>query len=154
MKLIKQPNKWSCLPTSFAMVLECDLSYILRSIGHDGSDIVNPNAPEPFNRRSFHLQELQEFIWNHGFFLTQFDANPCLLITEYSSPLFIRKAKENNKILKKLLKENIGVIVGEPQPGKQHAVAWNKKLVYDPNGLRYPVEEFPIATFYIIGRRA
>lgn len=154
MKLIKQPNKWSCLPTAFAMILDIELDYILRYLGHDGSNIVDINSPEPFNRRSFHIQELQEFIWHHGFFLTPFEANPCLLIKDNFSPIFIRDIKKSNKIMKKLLRENMGVIIGEPQHNKKHAVAWNKRLIYDPNGLRYPLEEFPIETFYIVGRKA
>lgn len=55
---INNPNAWSCLPTAFAMALGVDLNYILKDIGHDGSEITHAGLPEPLNRRGFHMQEL------------------------------------------------------------------------------------------------
>lgn len=155
MKLIKQPNRWSCFPTSLAMVLNCELDYIIRSLGHDGSMIVNPTAPEPLNRRAFHPQELQDFLWRHNYFWSEWQVNPALDIGDNLQPLRIYTDEERNKILSNLLSSHKAILVGDsPYNGYLHAVAWNRKLIYDPNGMRYPIEEFPIKNFYIIGRRA
>ena len=57
----KQPNGWSCLPTSFAIALGVPVSDIFDYLEHDGSEEVFPGREEPYNRRSFHPQELIDY---------------------------------------------------------------------------------------------
>src|SRR5260221_108718 len=66
MNLQKQPNRWSCLPTAFAMVLDISVKEVITEIGHDGSEIVYPNLEEPKCRRAFHIQELIDFAISIG----------------------------------------------------------------------------------------
>ena len=47
MRLLRKPERWMCLPASFAMVLDLPLGDIFREIGHDGSQVVWPDLLEP-----------------------------------------------------------------------------------------------------------
>ena len=77
MKPIANPNAWSCLPASFASVLEVSLDAILAVIGHDGSEITHAGLPDPLQRRGFHPQELIKVCLQDGKFVTSVELNPC-----------------------------------------------------------------------------
>ncbi len=48
MKLQTSPNRWSCLPTSFAMALDVRAGQVIKWLGHDGSQVVLARAsPSP-----------------------------------------------------------------------------------------------------------
>ena len=57
MELKAQRNRWSCLLTAMSMVLDVDEELLISELGHDGSAIIFENLPEPYCRRSFHIQE-------------------------------------------------------------------------------------------------
>ena len=78
MRLLRKPERWMCLPTSFAMVLDLPLSAIFDEIGHDGSQIIWPDLPEPTCRRGFHPQELIHVCLNHGHAATRVELYPVL----------------------------------------------------------------------------
>lgn len=134
MILRKSPNRWSCLATSAAMVLDCSIEYLIEKLGHDGSTIHWPSLPEPFNRQSFHIEELQYVAF--GFhklfvpFVPAFEYNPGaderLPFAKY---LF-------TVAYKSMLSRYDGILVGHWSKGHPHAVAWNAKerLIYDPEG--------------------
>lgn len=44
MKLITQPNLWTCQPSAYAMCMNTDLEHILQVLGHDGGRIDNFKA--------------------------------------------------------------------------------------------------------------
>ena len=91
MRLLRKPERWMCLPASFAMVLGLPLSVIFDEIGHDGSQIVKPELPEPMCRRGFHPQELIHLCLNHGHAATRVELYPVLC----SSPGSIRAGAGN-----------------------------------------------------------
>ena len=64
--MIKNPNAWSCLPTSFAMALGYDLYWLIGQLGHDGSEITHAGLPNPLCRRGFHPQELIKLCLEHA----------------------------------------------------------------------------------------
>lgn len=76
MKLIKQPNRWSCLPTAFAMALDVPLEDIIAYVGHDGGELKWPALPEPFCRRCFHIQELVNYCYAKGVAVIPFETYP------------------------------------------------------------------------------
>lgn len=148
MRLIKSPNRWSCLPTAFAMAMEVDLDTIIREVGHDGSRILFPKLPEPHCRRSFHIQELIRVAWDYGFGITEFQAT-CIMspngldLHEFDMPISL---------------QGYGVLTGQGAVTR-HAVAfkesrhWDKTgpgTIYDPNGTVYAYEDSPIKvdTYY------
>ena len=47
MELQQRPEPWMCMPLAFAMALDMPVADLLAAIGHDGSEIVFPNLPEP-----------------------------------------------------------------------------------------------------------
>lgn len=133
----EQPNPYSCLATSFAMVLRMPVQDIFKAIGHDGTEIVWPDLPEPFNRRGFHIQELTFFCLGLGFTVTQFDAVPCskpMPANEEcikAEPYILPEDWESRFEL--ALGTGDGVIVGTNIIGRYHAVAWLGGEVVDPS---------------------
>src|SRR4051812_46325565 len=101
----KTPNKWSCVPTAFAICLDIPVEKIIEEIGHDGSNIIFPHLTEPLCRRGFHLQELFKVCHNHGYAVTQFDVDPELINVDYSKFTI-------NEDITYLLEKNIGVLGG------------------------------------------
>lgn len=147
MQLLRQVNRWSCLPTALAMLADVSLEDVLDKIGHDGSEIIFPTLPEPLCRRSFTVEEIQYVTAAFSFVLVQYH------------PGVIYKPKEGceKQILfpqfQLKLEEVDGLLFGTPN-GKNlgHVVAWSamEKMIYDPNGTKYPADcgYFVIETFY------
>lgn len=68
-RLQKQPNRWSCIPTSLAMLVDRPVSEIIPLFGHDGSDHVPEN---PFQRRCFYDLEAVQVAFKLGVHLVPF----------------------------------------------------------------------------------
>jgi hypothetical protein len=147
MILQNQPNRWSCLPTSLAMLSDKSFNEIIALIGHDGSEIVFKDLPEPQCRRSFLIEEIQYITPTLGFVLVPY------------FPGVVYKPQEKLSIqvdfpqLGAKMMERDGIIFGYPM-GRTlgHVVAWSalEALIYDPNGTKYPADAgyFVIETFY------
>ena len=78
MRLLRKPERWMCLPASFAMALDVPLEDIFKEIGHDGSNVAWPHLPEPVCRRGFHPQELVHVCLNRGYAATLVELCPVL----------------------------------------------------------------------------
>ncbi len=147
MRLISQPNRWSCLPTALAMLADVEFADVIDKLGHDGAEIIFPTLPEPVCRRSFAIEEVQYVTLAYGFVLVPY------------SPGFIYSPKEGNELVvelkqfPKMMEKLDGLLFGTPK-GKSigHVVAWSARegLIYDPNGTKYPADAgyFTIETFY------
>lgn len=147
MNLIKQPNCWSCLPTSFAMAMDFSIELVIHNLGHDGSEIIWPSYPEPIRRKSFHIQELIRLAYNLRYAVIPFDSIP-VMAPEEDGPEHVVEL-DFETILYNCLR---GVITGISPSGSRHAVAWNGSKVYDPNGTKYDIEEFTIETLWVVER--
>lgn len=132
---LRQPNRWTCLPTSFAMVLNITFEEVMSNLCHDGSEIVRPSDPEPNNRKGFIPEEFIHVCDKHGFWCV-----PCIN-TYYSEGEFTRGGPLT-WILDMIDKYN-GVMCGQLSVGKNHAVAWNQveQRMYDPKGFIYPIDK-------------
>jgi hypothetical protein len=75
MKPQKQPNKWSCLATSFAVILGVDVRELFDEIGFDGSEKVWPDN----HRRGHHPNELILCSLRRGWSVTPIEFRPALL---------------------------------------------------------------------------
>lgn len=122
------PNHWSCIPTSFAMVFGIPVQKIFDKLGHDGSEILFPELPEPYCRRSFHVQEMVDV----GYTLRRH-----VLILErelYLSPSD-GQIKKINPLLPfdAYMKDNPCVLMGTLPNGMRHAVAYLDGKYYDPS---------------------
>lgn len=125
MQLVESPNRWSCLPSSFATVLRVSLKEFLRLVGHDGSAMAFPALPEPLCRRTFHVQECILAAARLGHSITPLQFRPIL------TPDGIHMTEIDTDI--QYLLKFPGVMTGRGVK-HGHAVAWDGNYIYDPSG--------------------
>ncbi len=155
-KLQTSPNRWTCLPTAFGMAMDVKVGFIVKWLGHDGSDVVRPGLSEPDCYRGFHIQELIGYAWWKGFAVTPFEANPRITVDDGSKPILIEFGASNAERMLHVLHENIGVLTGQARPsGLHHAVCWNgfTNKIYNPIGVVQGIEDFAINTFWCLSNR-
>ncbi len=152
MKEQAQPNGWSCLPTSFAMVLEVDVKDIFGWLDHDGSEIIWPELPEPLCRRAFHIQEMVDYCMAADTMVTPIEFCPCLQPTDESLQ-FVINLNHGLSRIQKYLRTYRGVLAGVLGNGNRHCVAWSHPYTFDPaqfgRSALLPTD-FQIDTFYIV----
>lgn len=148
MQLLVQPNKWSCLPTSLAMVIDEPFDKVIDTIGHDGSGILYPEyGVDPLQRRAFHILEITYAAWQLDWSLVGFE-------NIYFEPLgkdVGGKEYTIDEIIEPLLKSHNAILIGELR-GNSHAVAWNaaRGVVHDPtSGTRYERNLFDIHSVHV-----
>lgn len=146
MKLLRQPNRWSCLPVSFCMVLDITYERMIELVGHDGSEIIYKKYEEPICRRSFHIQEMIDVCIFHDYSITQIEKSSTL-VNKYGKEYAIDFPLTR---LKRYLLDYTGVLVGTGHLGTPHAVAWDGVYIYDPNGTKYPLDHFNIDSFFLV----
>lgn len=137
-----KPNRWSCLPTAFAIALQRPVAELIKRIGHDGSEILWPDLPEPRCRRGFHTQELVSVAWNLGFSCTAIECCPSLT----PDGKRLARVEFSASRVDEFLKSTSGVVTGA---GKRchHAVAYHHGCIYDPDGKIYPHTEMAAEHF-------
>lgn len=149
MKLQRSPNRWSCLPTAFAMVLGEPVDHVIKWLGHDGSQICWPELPEPNCRIGFHIQELIDYCMYNNYTVTPLQMMPFSKGGIDCTPVRPNTRYDWNDRCR-LMIGTIGVITGEAPNGQSHAVAWNGKTILDPNGTEYNLDGFIIETYWMI----
>jgi hypothetical protein len=149
----KQPNSWSCLPTAFGIVLGIPVDRVIKSIGHDGSEIINHDLEDPYRRKGFHIQEIIDISYRLRKAMIPIQAIPMLATYSNHNNYQIFDSTSCRSRLSNYLEESNGILTGETvQTRKKHAVAWNgkEKMIYDPNGSTYDITRFMIETFWIV----
>ncbi len=139
MDLIKGENNLDCILAAAAMVMDIDLVELKKLIGHDGSEVIFPNSPVPYCYRGFHIQEItdQAFLngWSVMYIQRKFGLEPFI----GEDPPFAINVYD--KRMATYLKRFPGIIAGVSD-NKNHAVAWDGRMVYDPSGSVYTLREF------------
>lgn len=145
MKLYLQDNAWSCVPTAFAMVLDVLPKDIYEMVDHDGSEILYPDLRDPFARRGFHIQEMIICALKLGIACVPLDREVELQPPVEVEPRIL--SFENH--LEHYLSLRSGVLIGWINDN-HHAVAWchHEQKIYDPTGLKRPLSDFSIETFW------
>lgn len=146
LKMQRQPNRWSCVPTAFAMCIKIDVDQVIAQIGHDGSAILYPDRPEPFMRRAFYPEELYPICYKNGYIVTEFYYD-----VYYNDGLHIGNYEN---FINSILPKHIGVLGGKTKEGKHHCVAWDGKYILDPMDLVYTIDRFTPLVFYLITKRS
>jgi hypothetical protein len=128
------------------MVLDVPVQKIINAVGHDGSEIIFPGLSPPYNRRSFHIQEMIDTCILRNYAVVEIQRFPvgevdCLHV--YHIPV------SNGRLNYYLVNYN-SVLVGTGKSGQPHAVAWDKHNVFDPNGTTYNIKRFNIETLFLI----
>jgi hypothetical protein len=130
MRVLTQPSRWSCLPTAFATAIGISAEEFINRIGHDGSEIVWPELPEPRCRRGFHTQECIRAAWTAGYSVTPVEYSPRLAPGDVPSIEI-----DNIGFFKACLQVTTGVItgvVGHNGSAKGHAMAYEQGIIVDP----------------------
>jgi hypothetical protein len=128
------------------MATEANVADVVESIGHDGSENIYPDLNDPYCRRSFHIQEVILEALSRGYATTPIEANPISYVDDD------HMLHGELCAMRDYLYKYVGVLIGTGVAGTPHAVAWNGKVVLDPNGAIYNVERFNIEQFYIISK--
>ena len=136
------------------MALIRPLDEILKLIGHDGSEILWPNLPEPLRRRGFHVEELQYVARRLGFFLVPYIAG---VYYRPHHPLAINgdfKVIDLTLQYSEVMLQQDGILVGHYYNSpNNHAVAWDCTTgsLYDPEGyIVSSPESFRAEAFYAV----
>lgn len=149
---MRSPNRWSCLPCSFAYVLDCDLQDIINFVGHDGSDIIFPDLSEPLRRRAFHIQEMLDFCYSKSYVVTPIEARPIGGVDDRHK--FLLRADYVSR-LQSYMGSSKGVLTGIGKNGTPHAVAskYSTQTIYNPaNDDCENIESFGIQTYWMLTR--
>lgn len=130
-----------CVLTAFSSILGIDEKAIIDELGHNGSEIVFPDLPEPLCRRGFDPRELVYYCFKRGINVTELDAK--LMRQGANGNIFtIDKSEE----LTSLLPKNKGVLTGSFM-GRFHAVAWNGEKIMNS---MCTIENMIIHSFFVI----
>jgi hypothetical protein len=146
----RSPNRWSCLPTAFAMALYTSVHEVIAKAGHDGSEIAWPQFPEPLCRRGFHIQEMIFIAWRHySRTVTPFEALPMLRSCD-GDPIDVPSLPEPHWRMPEVMANASGVVTGTTINGQPHAVAWDGEIILDPNGTTYSIDKFRLECFWML----
>ena len=132
-----KPNQWSCSVTAFAMALRFPVQQLIEELGHDGSEIIFPDLPEPMCRRGFHAQELILAAWRHDFACTPLELFP--QTRSNCGQHTYRVGMEDHLCwgrFKECIVTTFGILEGH---GKSchHAVHYRYGYIWDPDGDQY-----------------
>ncbi len=150
MKLIRQPNAWSCVGCAFAMATESSLEYYISALGHDGSEKWW-DVHDPYGRRCFDVQECSGVALALGFYVHEIRNG-----YEYGPEGHPkRKIEVPQSYIEAIMNQMRGVVLCTPKYNDQnsHAVAWDGFSVFDPLGFQAGIDSYNIESFLIIGRR-
>ena len=122
------------------MALDVPVAELIESIGHDGSEIIWPDLPDPMCRRGFHSQELIEECLRRGRSCTPIEWYPSIAPASGSDvyPIFtpawsVTRARD-------YLKRSNSVLECEGRRWR-HAVNNAHETIYDPCGQQYDFPE-------------
>lgn len=150
MKIVKSPNRWSCLPCSFATILQTPLEDILQFVGHDGSELYWKHLPEPKCRKGFHIQEMIDFAWSKGFAVTPFEPVPTSVSELGEEPRTVKFAAGNESRISKIMDGQKGVLTGLIHGKISHAIGWHDGIIYDPSVNISTLEDFGLQCFWLL----
>lgn len=150
MKLLKQPTP-NCLLYSAAMVFDATPEDMIRAIGHDGLEVWWPELPYPRCLRGFHIEEIQDYAWNHNYLMFPIHPMPCSSPYDdggMAKPVY--NAVRCDERTKSYLWHHDAIIITDT-----HACAWNawEEKVYDPNGMLKNITDYQIVELWPVVNR-
>lgn len=145
MELLLSPNNgWSCLPSAFAMVTDSLPKDIIEYCGHDGSEVLWPELPEPMCRRAFSLEEMLDYCLSQCYCPVTIQRHTAYSPLE-ADTAFNPYDDEMSRI-KHYLLNRPAVLLGINSLGNRHAVAWDhvEQKIFDPKGYKSSLDEFDV----------
>ncbi len=149
MLIQKQPNRWTCMVTAVASVIDMPVKEFLTHFKHDGSTIMFPRHMN--KHQGFHMQEILEALILLGWGMISFEEPFYMRLKPGSRcPLCWGSGKAKMKPCatryKKFIAGNLGVI-----GIREHAYAWDGKRAYDPgNGHIIKLNSKEINQFHML----
>lgn len=134
------------------MVLDVQVSELIKKEGHDGSEIYWPELPDPLSRRGFHIQEMIRLCDDFGFHVTPFEPCPVAISADRDSPKQL--PVDWGQDVLKIFTNSVGVLDGQTMNGSPHAVASEFGKIFDPGGRVGSVRDFKIRCFWRVGKQA
>lgn len=125
-----QQNDWSCLITSAANVTGIPVEQLTETIGHDGSGEVFEGEEYPENLRAYHVQEIVEALYQHGYGMLYFQVEPVLQCLTSEQKQF--KLPNRLDRIMEMIMVTSGIIEGVVFDGRYHAIANQKGTLFDP----------------------
>ena len=144
MKLLKMTSN-QCLIYSAAMVLGEDPQDLCTEIGYTGLEKFW-DLPVPRCYRGHHIQEIQDLFLARGKCLYEIEVYPRMGHPGVT-PIRAMSDSDAESRFVRLINQRPGILIG-----RNHAVAWSGKLVFDPNGRVYPLESFTVLGAYLMGQ--
>ena len=134
MQFQKNPNAWSCLPTSFAMCMDVPVEEVLSRLSQDGSKITFPKR-KGFPYRGYHWMEVQAAAFELGFVTMTFEHFGSIGESQEECVPAMDWGIDHKRPT---------VVTGLATSGNGHAVAYDPgtKLYYDPRG--YVLKRCPV----------
>lgn len=74
--LPKQPTPWSCYPTCVSFLTGIPFDDLIKTIGHDGSKIVDQSAVDPWGREAFCHTQVALALLKKGWASIELQASP------------------------------------------------------------------------------
>ncbi len=129
---------------AIAMILDRPLDEILQTLGHDGSEILWSNRPEPKNRRGHGIQECIDLALSFGVALVDILANP--VFDDGTTPVFSEEFGQQR--FNNYLNQYDGLLYGVTATDTGHVLVWKDQMLWNPgDGKSFPVEECPITVW-------
>ena len=143
-----QPNRWSCLATSFGMAFKTSYDKIVTWLKVDPDKVINFDISKdsPNSRRSIGINELIYYGMMHGYLSTPIIPK---ITNDEQSCMYIIDLKQDSELWKYSGVVNVDI------PGKPgHAVYWDGSIIHDPVGVTYSLErlyaKYDIFTFWVV----
>lgn len=136
MRLVRQPDKYSCAAASLAMLADVSFEEVIKALGYDGTMNLNNMA------LGFPIPEIIDTaLDSFGIALVSFELAPA--ISEYKRDEGIPLYNDDyvNQRIDALLPGRPGLITGFYSIDKYHMVAWDGEQIYDPHGRVYPLHD-------------
>lgn len=133
------------------MLLDEAPSVLCNEMGHNGQEIWW-KIPGPEGFRGHHIQEIQDCFLRRGKALAKIDLYP------RSAPSTVPQAyrlvwtmQEAEERFEGIITNRPAILIGQaPFTQVGHAVAWDGKQVYDPNGRVYEIDQFTIKEAWLV----
>lgn len=124
---VPKKNSWECVAASAATILGIKLSDFFLIAGHDGSEKIVEEAPDPNGRRGFHMQEVQRVAYTMGVVFAEFQPLPRLAVA--GQVVVVQQPTDS---ISRSLHYGQGLIV-LAQKDRHHCVAFSRGNVFDPD---------------------
>ena len=150
MRLQRKPERWQCVPTSFAIALDMPVKALLDELGHDGGEVLWQETPGPVGlegRRGFHIQELIDLCLKRGLAVTPIEF--CPMLRDVRGRTYAgHHLSDHNRTNRfyDMLCTTRGVLEGQGAHCG-HMVAYDRGHIYDPDGYEYAWFDFDLRGF-------